>query len=111
MIPVQFHPVSPWIHCGGMEWPFRKEQDVGALIKNMFLDIHQYFLKNGPIPASFSFIFVFSTLHNYKFYKSLDGVLGTRTQGGRMEEADESTVLWRHPNFEIFLSFVFFLSC
>ena len=30
-------------------------------------------------------------------YKSLDGMLGTRTRGGRMEDADESTVLWRHP--------------
>ena len=59
-----------------MEWPFRKEQDVGALIKNMFLDIHQYFLKNGPIPASFSFIFVFSTLHNYKFIKAQMVCLG-----------------------------------
>ena len=28
--------------------------------------------------------------------KSIDGVLGTRTRGGRMEGADESTELWRH---------------
>ena len=26
-----------------------------------------------------------------------DGVLGTRTRGSRMEGADESTELWRHP--------------
>ena len=30
--------------------------------------------------------------------KSIDGVLGTRTQGGRMIGAEESTELWRHPN-------------
>ena len=27
----------------------------------------------------------------------MDGVLGTRTQGSRMEGAGESTELWRHP--------------
>ena len=31
--------------------------------------------------------------------KSVDGVLGTRTQCGRMEGADESTELWRHPKY------------
>ena len=29
--------------------------------------------------------------------KSVDGVLGTQTQGGRMEGKDKSTELWRHP--------------
>ena len=29
--------------------------------------------------------------------KSIDGVLGTQTRGGRMVGADESTELWRHP--------------
>ena len=29
--------------------------------------------------------------------KNVDGVLGTRTQGGRMDSVDESTELWRHP--------------
>ena len=32
--------------------------------------------------------------------KSIDGVLGTRTPGGRMVGADESTQLWRHPIME-----------
>ena len=31
--------------------------------------------------------------------KSIDGVLGSRTQGGMMEGADEYTELWRHPMF------------
>ena len=34
--------------------------------------------------------------------KSIDGVLGTRTQGGMMVGADKSTELWRHPNKNIF---------
>ena len=59
------------------------------------------FLKNGPNPASFLFILFFShdkystnlTIND----KSIDGVLGTRTRGGRMVGADESTELWRHP--------------
>ena len=29
--------------------------------------------------------------------KSIDGVLGIQTWGGRMEGTDESTELWRHP--------------
>ena len=29
--------------------------------------------------------------------KSIDGMLGSRTRGGRMEGADESTELWWHP--------------
>ena len=29
--------------------------------------------------------------------KSIDGVLGTQTRGGRMVGADESVELWRHP--------------
>ena len=33
---------------------------------------------------------------NIQFEKSIDGVLGTQTRGGRMVGADESTELWRH---------------
>ena len=29
--------------------------------------------------------------------KSIDGVLGTRTRGGKMVSADKSTEIWRHP--------------
>ena len=29
--------------------------------------------------------------------KSLDGVLGSRTRGGRKDGSDESIELWRHP--------------
>ena len=30
---------------------------------------------------------------------SVNGVLGTRTRGGRMVGADEYTELWRHPKY------------
>ena len=34
--------------------------------------------------------------------KSVDGVLGIRTWGGRMVGADESTELWRRPDNRLF---------
>ena len=49
------------------------------------------FLKNWPNPASFS---VYFRLFNMiQIDKSIDGVLGIRTRGGRMEGVDESTEL------------------
>ena len=63
-----------------------------------------FFFKNGPNPATFWFIFVLFSQHKDKYStnfttndKSIDGVLGSRTRGGMMEGADESTELWRHP--------------
>ena len=39
--------------------------------------------------------------------KSIDGVLGIRTRGRRMEGADETTELWRPPaSFSLFWSFL-----
>ena len=35
--------------------------------------------------------------------KSVDGVIGTQTQGGTMVGADKSTELWRHPNYTVSL--------
>ena len=57
----------------------------------------QYQLKNAPNPASFC-LFLFFSQHNGKYstnltIKSVDGVLGTRTRGGRIVSADESTEL------------------
>ena len=34
---------------------------------------------------------------------SVDGELGTRTWGGEMVTADESTELWRHPHDKSFI--------
>ena len=36
-------------------------------------------------------------LNQIQIDKSIDGVLGSRTQDGRMEGADKFTELWRHP--------------
>ena len=60
-----------------------------------------YFFKNGPNPASFCSFWFFShdkySTNLTINYKSVDGVLGTKTQGGRMAGSDESTEHWRHP--------------
>ena len=45
----------------------------------------------------FLFIFVIFSTNLTINYKSVDGVLGTQAQGGRMVGADKSTELWRHP--------------
>ena len=43
---------------------------------------------------------LFRSFHkfDYKWNKSLDGLLGIRTRGGSMIGADKSTELWRQPN-------------
>ena len=53
----------------------------------------------------FLFIFVLFTIQwliyhkfDYKRNKSLDGLLGIQTWGGRMVGADGSTELWQHPS-------------
>ena len=63
-------------------------------------------LKNGPNPASFGLFLIFShdkystnTINDL----SVDGVLWTQTQGGRMVGTDKSTELWRHPKITHFL--------
>ena len=71
---------------------------LGRVINGNFAQV--FFLKNGPNPASFWFIFRSFSQHKDKYStnftinaKSIDGVLGSRTQGGRMEGADGSTEL------------------
>ena len=55
---------------------------------------------NGPNPAYFCLFWFFlndkcstNTIND----KSIEGVLGTRTWGGRMVGADKCTELWRYP--------------
>ena len=69
-----------------------------------------YIFKNGPNPASFLFIFVLFSHCMDKYStnltiieKSVDGMLGSRTRGGRMEGTDESTEQWRHPTPKLFV--------
>ena len=46
----------------------------------------------------FSFFSHEKMLHKFDYkWKSVYGVLGTQTQGGRMVGSDKSTKLWRHP--------------
>ena len=64
----------------------------------------RYFLKNGPNPVSFR-LFLFFSHDKYdtdvtKNDKSIDGLLGTGTQGGgRMVGAYESTEIWWDPYY------------
>ena len=51
----------------------------------------------GQYRPLFMFIFVFS------IDKSIDGVLGIGTWGGRMESKEESTQLWWHPFFYLII--------
>ena len=66
--------------------------------------INEFNISNGPNPASFC-LFLFFLHDKYSTNtindKSVDGVLGTQTQGDRMVGTDESTELW-HPMSIIF---------
>ena len=54
------------------------------------------FLKKLANPGLFLFIFL-DTISILQIEKSIDGVLGIRTQGRRMVGADETTELWQPP--------------
>ena len=64
------------------------------------------FLKKWAKPDLFFCLFSFLSHITWTKYstnftineKSVDGMLGSRTRGGRFEGADESTELRRHPN-------------
>ena len=58
------------------------------------------FFKNGPISASFCIFPLFFLITISIIEKSIDGVLGNRTQGHRMVGTDETTELWRPPLVE-----------
>ena len=49
-------------------------------------------------PLFVYFRYFLDTISIIQIEKSIDGVLGIRTQGRRMEGADETTELWRPPN-------------
>ena len=61
---------------------------------------HILFLKNGPNSASFCLFSFFSHIAWTNIAqicpndKRIDGVLGSRTRGGKIEGADESNELW-----------------
>ena len=61
-----------------------------------------FFKKMGQTRPLFVYLFLFFSQEKYSTKtindKSVDGVLGTQTQGGSMVGTDESTELWRNPN-------------
>ena len=68
-----------------------------ATKKEKELEKNHLLLLKGPNPSSFLFIFVLFKMQRCEYVtindKSVDGVLGIRTQGGRMEDADKSSEL------------------
>ena len=63
-----------------------------------------YLLNVKDLGMSLSHLFKVGESYLPIFF-SIDGVLGTRTQGGRMVGADESTELWRHPVTYLFSAY------
>ena len=66
--------------------------------------IPNFFFKKWAKLDFFLFIFVLFShrLDKYSINltindKSIDGMLGSQTRGGRMEGTDKSIELWRHP--------------
>ena len=67
----------------------------------LYLSLWFSFFKNEPISASFSFIFVFflRVTIQIQFDLSINGVLGTRTRGGRMGGVDKSLSYGGTPTY------------
>ena len=79
-----------WIKTGHCFAPQRHSATVHTTWCLIFL--------NGPNPANFFLFFSHIARTNLTIIeKSIDGMLGSQTWGGRMEGADESNELWWHP--------------
>ena len=81
---------------------FKIAQEAGMFLVYFCKQIF-FFLKWAK-PGLFLLIFILFSHHMDKYStnltineKSIDGMLGSQTQGSRMEGADESTELWQHP--------------
>ena len=61
----------------------------GWLFKNMG--------QSRPLFVYFRSFLISITISIIQIEKSVDGVLGIRTQGRRMVGEDKTTELWRHP--------------
>ena len=64
-----------------------------------------FFRKKWANPGLFLFIFrsFLVTISIIQIEKRVDGVLGIRTRGRRMVDADETTELWRPPEVDLYL--------
>ena len=81
--------------CIGSYQRITRGRDTFHVIQNL---THRYYVcfKNGPNSGSFC---VFSFFSHDKYGTNLTIVLGTRTRGGKMVGADESTELGGTPTF------------
>ena len=71
-----------------------------------FCFYYYYFLNMGqsrPLFVYFHSFLIPITISIIQIEKSIDGVLGIRTWGRMMVGEDETTELWRHPLFLLFL--------
>ena len=83
------------------QWRFQRLPTPTCETLGKIVEMILFFKKKWANPGLFLFIFVlFSLQFQYKLKKSIDGVLGIRTQGRRMVGADETTELWRPPYSE-----------
>ena len=58
-----------------------------------------FYLNMGQSRPLFVYFRPFHITNQLQIDKSIDGVLGIRTWGRRMEGADETTELWRPPTY------------
>ena len=103
-------PIDDWLNRrtdDRVEW--HDDVDSKVFIRN---SVDEEPFKNGPNPAILAFLkmgqtrplCLFSFFSHEKYStndKSVDCVLGTQTQRGRMVSADESTELWWNLSYEI----------
>ena len=97
---------SSFFGCGKLESSclVKMTSKVKRIIWNFADKWHCLVSQTRPL---FVYFHSFNCKYSTKFWlpindKSVDGVLGTWTRGGRMEGADESTELCRHPLKNIF---------
>ena len=101
-------PFSSWLTI----WSCLNVNDSHSAWSTCLLMVEEVFL-NGPNTASLLFLFFshdkYST-HLNTNDKSIDGALGTRTQGGNMVDADQSAELWWHLSYcwrdSLYLNFI-----
>ena len=88
----------------GRGWRVRRTETRTWKIRMWFLNLEscQCFFKYGANPGLFFLNFcnflIPNTIATIQIEKSIDGLLGIRTQGCRMVGADKTTELWRLPS-------------
>ena len=100
--PVGLLSNSSKLHFSGIG-PSSKLLQLGMTNPPTHPHLGKVFFKKWAKPSLFFCLLSFFSHDKYSTNtineKSIEGVLGTRTRGGRMVCADESTELWRQPMF------------